>query len=69
VTHPHYCVTWDGEEYVARSGNFPDMSGHSRLALYALQALVRKAREEGLIDQDGALTAHNPPDDSGERKA
>lgn len=48
-----YTVTWNGEEYVAAALTMPDFSGHSRVALYALQALVRKLREEGIIDQDG----------------
>lgn len=65
MTWPAYHVEWNGEEYVARADGIDDVSGHSRIALYAMQALVRKLRELGVIDQDGRRLGH----DRGERKA
>lgn len=65
MTRPDYHVAWNGEEYVARADGISDVSGHSRWALHAMQALVRKLRELGVIDQDGRRLGHDP----GERKA
>jgi len=53
-TKHDYYVTWNARdgEYVAKCPLVLDVSGHSREPLRALQALILKLQERGLIEEE-----------------